>query len=453
MATRTGGDHTPFVARLLARAHWPREPRWLVACSGGPDSLALLALAARARPGQVVAAHVDHGLRAESASEVDVVRAAAHGFGVPAITQAIELGPGGNLEARARRGRYGALEEMRVAATCDVVLTAHTLDDQAETVLLAMLRGAGSTGLAGIAPRRGVIVRPFLEVRRGETRELCRTLGLAPIEDPMNDDPSFVRVWLRREVLPNLIAGSDRDLALVLARQAAALRDESELLDALAAEAAGDGPELAVDDLLRLPRAIARRTVRQWLPARVGADAVEGVIELAEGRAVALELPGGVMVRRTAGMLVLMPSAASDPPEPVSLSVPGVVSFGGVEVRVRVDGVAPVGWPDGRSVCVLDADVVGPTITLRTPLAGERFRPLGCAGTKTIVGARADDGVPIHERTRLPVVTRSDGEILWVLGYRVAHQARVTPRTRRYCWMTADIPDSPNDVVAEAAPA
>src|SRR5262249_33042123 len=145
-----------------------------------------------------------------------------------------EVGGGPNLEARARDARYEALERVRVRGGAAAILVGHTRDDQAETVLLQMLRGAGLPGLAGMARRRGLIVRPLLGVRRGETRELCARLGLAPVHDPMNDELQHRRVWLRREIIPELERGADRDLVEVLARQADVLRDDDAVLEEIA---------------------------------------------------------------------------------------------------------------------------------------------------------------------------------------------------------------------------
>ena len=189
--------------------------------SGGADSLALLVLAVDA--GCVVTAvHVDHGLRAGSAGEADVVRAAAARYGAGFRSLTAHVAPGPNLEARARRRRYDALPPG--------VLTGHTADDQAETVLLNLLRGAGLDGLAGMAPDR----RPIRDLRRAETRGLCRALGLAPVDDPSNDDPAFRRNRVRHEALPLLAEVAGRDLVPILARQAELARDDAAALDELA---------------------------------------------------------------------------------------------------------------------------------------------------------------------------------------------------------------------------
>jgi tRNA(Ile)-lysidine synthase len=265
--------------------------------SGGPDSLALLALAVHAGC-QVLAVHVDHGLRPGGEVEAEVVRRAAERFGARFRAEHVEVAPGPNLEARARAARYGVLP--------DDVLTGHTADDQAETVLLNLVRGAGLDGLAGMAPAR----RPLRRLRRHETRGLCTALGLAPVADPTNDDPAFRRNRVRAELVPLLDAIAERDVVALIARQADLVRDDVVLLEELAA--AVDPTDARA--LAAAPVALARRAVRRWLRTagpggaeRYAPDAAatERVLAVARGEAVACELAGGWRVGRTGGRLRL----------------------------------------------------------------------------------------------------------------------------------------------------
>ena len=237
--------------------------------------------------------HVDHGLREGSADEAGVVAAAAARFGARFESRTVHVAPGPNLEARARAARYGVLPKD--------VATGHTLDDQAETVLLNLLRGAGLDGLAGIRRRC-----PLIRLRRAETRALCAQVGIEPVEDPSNVDPAFRRNRVRHELLPLLDDIAGRDVAAVLARQAELLRDEADLLDDLAASI--DPTDARV--LAAAPAALARRAVRRWLAGEHPPDAaaVERVLAVARGEAVACEVAGGLLIRRSGGRLSVTPT-------------------------------------------------------------------------------------------------------------------------------------------------
>lgn len=285
------------LTKLLPRTDFPPAGSGLVcAVSGGADSLALLVLAVAAGC-EVTAVHVDHGLRPGSADEAAVVADAAARFGAAFESVRVDVAPGPNLEARARAARYAALP-------VDVA-TGHTLDDQAETVLINLMWGAGLDGLAGMrtgpSPRGSSVQRPLLRLRRTETRAVCDDAGLVPLEDPSNDDLSYRRNRVRHELVPLLNDIAGRDVAPVLARQADLLRDEADLLDALAAELdPADARALAA-----APPALARRAVRRLLTGEHPPDAaaVERVLAVARGEAVACEVAPGMRVRRSGGRL------------------------------------------------------------------------------------------------------------------------------------------------------
>jgi len=283
---------------LLDRCTFPAPGTpFTCAVSGGPDSLALLALAVAAGC-DVTAVHVDHGLRPGSAAEADVVAAAAAGLGARFRGTRVEVGPGPNLEARARAARRAALPAGSA--------TGHTMDDQAETVLVNLLRGAGLDGLAGMAPGPA---HPLLGIRRSQTHLLCEALGLEPVADPSNTDRRFVRNRIRHELLPLASAIAGRDLVPVLARQATLLADEAGLLDELAA---GVDPGDA-NALSSAPTPLARRAARRWLrgdaPHPPDLAAVERVLAVARGLMGATDVAPGVRVRRSRGALSSAPIA------------------------------------------------------------------------------------------------------------------------------------------------
>jgi len=253
-------------ADLQARCSFPPAGTAVTcAVSGGADSLALLVLAVD-HGCDTTAVHVDHGLRPGSDREAEVVAAVAEGWGAAFRSVTVAVAPGSDLEARARRARYAALPPD--------VLTGHTADDQAETVLLNLLRGASLDGLAGYAPAR----RPLRALRRHDTHKLCADLGIQPVHDPSNDDPRFRRNRVRHELLP--------------------------LLDALA-EAIDPTDARA---LAAAPAPLAARAVRRWLrtgPEQHPPDAatVARVLAVARGEASACEVGGGRAVRRHAQRL------------------------------------------------------------------------------------------------------------------------------------------------------
>jgi tRNA(Ile)-lysidine synthase len=289
------GDHA-VPPELVGRCTFP-APGTPLACavSGGADSLARLARAVAAGC-DVVAVHVDHGLRPGSADEADVVAAAAGALGARFRAARAEVAPGPNLEARARAARRAVLPAGAA--------TGHTMDDQAETVFVNLLRGAGLDGLAGMRPGPS---HPLLAIRRSETHALCARLGLDHLEDPTNADPRFVRNRVRHELLPLAGAIAGRDLVPLLARQAAILADEADLLDDLAAAIdPGDAESLGV-----APPPLARRAARRWLrgPAPHPPDlaAVERVLAVARGQMAATDVAPGVRVRRRRGTLSTEP--------------------------------------------------------------------------------------------------------------------------------------------------
>lgn len=290
-------------AELLDRCRFPPARTPIVcAVSGGADSLALLILGIAAGCA-VTAVHVDHGLREGSAAEAHVVAAAATRFGAAFEARSVEVAPGPNLEARARAARYAVLP----AGVC----TGHTADDQAETVLLQLVRGAGLRGLAGMQPGPR---HPLLALRRHETHSLCRTLGVAVVDDPMNSDPRFARVRMRTEVLPLLDDIADRDVAPVLARNAALAAEACDALDTWSDSV----DPTDVQALLSVPRPLARWAIRRWLVAASGAAhppdsaSVDRVLAVVDGSVRAAEIVGGWRVARTAGRLRL------EPPAPIS---------------------------------------------------------------------------------------------------------------------------------------
>ena len=309
----------PAVAavRSAVRAVLSSHRDVLVACSGGADSLALAAAVAFEAPRAGVRAGlvtVDHGLQPGSGAVAAGVAALGYELGLdPVEIVPVAVGTGGGPEAAARAARYAALDAAAGALGATVLL-GHTLDDQAETVLLGLGRGSGPRSIAGMRAVDGRYARPFLSLRRETTAAACAALGLEPWTDPHNLDPAFQRVRLRHEVLPLLEDVLQGGVAEALARTAALLQDDLDALDAWAAAAAPDASAAAALDvraLAELPRAIRTRVLRAWA-AGAGADplsaertaAMESLVTSWRGQG-PIQLSGGVSVRRRSGRLEL----------------------------------------------------------------------------------------------------------------------------------------------------
>lgn len=297
----------------------------LAACSGGADSLALAAalafVAPRAgfRAGLVT---VDHRLQTGSAERAEQVAEIATDMGLtPVETLTVTVGAEGGPEAAARDARYAALAEAADRLQAAAVLLGHTRDDQAETVLLGLVRGSGLRSISGMAARTGRYRRPFLDLPRATTVAACRAIGLTPWDDPHNDDPRYTRVRVRKRVLPMIEDELGPGVAEALARTARMAREDADALDQWAESAfsdcalsdIGESVTLSVPALEKLPDAVRRRVLRR---AAIAAGAPSGALSathvLAVDRLVtrwhgqkAVDLPGGLSAVRRYGTLIL----------------------------------------------------------------------------------------------------------------------------------------------------
>lgn len=452
-------------AALTHGCRIPRGAAVVVAVSGGADSMALLhafhALAPR-QGWRLTVAHLHHGIRGARADEdARFVRQAVRRLRLPCVVgradvPALARRRGVSLEMAARTARYAFLLRTARRAGADVVATAHTADDQAETVLLKLLRGAGRTGLSGIAPETAVggcrVVRPLLGVSRSAILAYLRQAGAAWREDETNADRSFLRNRVRHDLLPLLEREFNPRIRETLNRMSRIFAAEDEWLEELAARSAADcevpapgrdatGTALACDRLRRLPLAVRRRVLRHWLIRRgvpescLDFETLERVTALndaARGNKVLL-LGEGCRVRRSYGRLHL---GAADPAASSAfmavLRVPGTTLIPGAGWRI-VTRLAP-GLVKERAPCAGTLPARASfsaaawdrqAIAVRPWKAGDRMAPWGLAGTKKIQDILVDQKVPRAERQRLPVF-ESGGEIVWLPGYRVARSWAVT---------------------------
>jgi len=453
----------------------------VVAVSGGADSVALLHIMWRlAKPMglRLHVGHLNHLLRGEQAEEdarfvVDLARA----LGLPctvgredvaARAAAARIG----LEEAGREARYSFLRRLAGEVGASRIALGHTRDDQAETVLMRLLRGAGIEGLAGIPPVRGAIVRPLLAVGHAELEEYCRQQGLAWRLDPYNFDPGYLRNRVRHRLLPCLEEVAGRGVRERLAELAEVLRADVEWLReveerTLADQASVRGEAIVIDPgrLEALPLALRRRVLRRAIQAvkgpgrQVGFAHVQAVLDLlgqhvgrreggeADGGAAArsrhpggeVHLPGGVVARLAPEGLVLEPGragpAARGGREAVAyqypLEVPGMVEVpeAGLLIWASVvcDPVPLTG--DLARRAVLDYNKTGARLLVRSWRPGDRFFPLGMESPKKLQDFFVDEKVPRVQRQRIPLVLSGE-DIIWVVGYRIDHRYRVTPATR-----------------------
>jgi len=490
------------VEREVARAAqthalWPVGVTLVAAVSGGADSLCLLGtlLALRERghplaPAEIVVAHLDHGLRGEAgAADADFVAELAGQLGLRFVGERVDVlavarQERRSLEDAARRARYAFLRRVAAEVGAARICTGHTCDDQAETLLLHLVRGSGLAGLAGMAPLSGDVARPLLMVTREQTEAYCAAHGWTPREDPSNVDPRFLRNRIRHELLP-VLERVNPNLRETLARNAALIAADERYLEqqtdgawsAVARPTALQTVELDRAATRAQPPALRHRVFRRAARLVAGTEPMaEHVLEarhielldglLARGTTgSALDLPGGLRASLTYDTLAFArsPQPASpggslpvgvpevDDAQDRVLPVPGAVELPGAGWRVRAwhldrpaglecEGAellppfehigvnAEVGRAEQR--VYVDADAAGEPLRVRAWRPGDRFRPMGMAHEKKLQDFFADAKVPRALRHRLPLVI-GPRHLIWVAGERIDERVRLTPSTQR----------------------
>ena len=429
--------------------------RVAVALSGGSDSMALLhLLRGLAAAGDLQlrgVIHVNHQLRGDQ-SEADerFCRDVAVRVGLPMHVERIDVAAerrlaGGSLEAVARRLRYAALTRGAAALGSDRIAVGHTRDDQAETVLLKLLRGAGATGLGGIYPRRGNLVRPLLGMGREELRAWLSAEGHDWREDATNADTTLTRNRIRGELLPYLEQTFAPHVREILARTADMMRDEAALLDDLASarvvevvEQVGDMVSMDRAALNRLPPALGRRVVRAALRLAsgdrwAGLAEVETVLEVARGHRPAADLPGA-RAELLGAAVVLLQGGHHQRTEPegfrYELSVPGSVWVPQAECRVDAVMTAPGERPQRLPSTEALVTGVEDGLVVRSWQPGDRMRPLGLGGHKKLQDLFVDRKIRRSDRGRIPLVVDAKDRIVWVAGHAISEEFRVTDPTK-----------------------
>ncbi|MEN8114485.1 MAG: tRNA lysidine(34) synthetase TilS [Actinomycetota bacterium] len=397
------------------------DGRLVVALGGGADS-AVVAWLVASRPG-TTGIFVRHGLEGSDQLE-GAVRALGDELGLPVAFVDAPVDPGPSLEERARSERWGAIEE--ATGPGDTIVTGHTLDDQAETVLMNLLRGAGSGGIAGMEAGRSGIARPLLTATRAEVREVAIELDLPFSDDPANESLEHLRNRIRKQLLPHLESDYRPAIRRVLARAGSLAAADNTLIEELAA----DVPVVEESDVVSIPAAaistapepIASRVVRRALRCLFAPYAgtrgdVDGVLAVAAGTSETANLSGGFVARRE-GPLVVVARREIPAPEAAAVAIPSIVTFGDVTVTFEVGEQPGV---RRRSTLFVDPGALAGGATLRAAAEGDRIDIGG--GAKSVREVLGEHGVPVRRRAAWPVVV-ADARIVAVVGLRIASWAR-----------------------------
>jgi tRNA(Ile)-lysidine synthase len=434
--------------------------RVLAAVSGGPDSVALVALLLRLReemPLEVRLAHFNHRLRDEAADDERFVAALAGRLVLPlaagsADVRAVAARRKLNLEEAARDLRYGFLRRTAAAGGATKIATGHTLTDQAETVLMRLMRGTGLAGLGGIAPVLAgppcPVVRPLLDIAGPDLRAWLEARDIPFREDASNRDLRYLRNRVRAELLPELAGRYEPRIVAHLARLAGLVREDEELLQGFVEELLDEfirrrGRDVFLD-LKTLPLllpALARRVGREFLRQTAGSlrdvsfEDVESLLALGENKEFVLRK--GLVLRREGGLVGLKKTAAPAASRPYAAAWDGRGELdlpdAGLVIRGSRRRPAGPGRPlrkDDRAGADLDADTLVFPLTVRSRRPGDLYRPLGAPGRKKLKEILRAKGVPAADRAARPVFL-SRGSIVWVPGLPVAEAHKVSASTTR----------------------
>ncbi len=427
----------------------------IVAVSGGPDSICLvdiLACLSKEMETTLVIAHFEHGLRPEEDTyETGMVREYARSLNVPFETErAFGLSPvSSSLEERARELRYDFLERMRKKHNAHKIAMGHNLNDQAETVLMRLLRGSGMTGLSGIPPvRDNTVVRPLIETRREDIIDYLESGNFKYATDSSNRDNRFLRNKIRMELLPEMIKYQP-GLIEILGKLARNLRDENSFFESLTEkwvdeqlerDESGD-PFLDIHSLKDLPDAFLRRILRNTIKRHnktlyaIQWDHVQDIIDLISNKRpnISINLPEGLIIRKEYNRLVFTSTTACTELFSYTIGDRGRINIHEIGKTVGIEEFGnkeQAAVPGDKNTALLDKDLLPYPLTIRNFRPGDRFIPLGMTGHKKVKNFFIDLKIPPAERKQIPILVKDD-KIAWICGYRIDDRFRVTERTKR----------------------
>jgi len=444
----------------------------LAAVSGGPDSIALLRVLIMLSPEyrlKLTVAHLNHGLRGiEADGDEDFVRRLCAETGIPCVCRksdihSLRAGHGGSLEEVAREERYRFLEETANSCGAGKIATGHHCDDQAETVLINLVRGTGLEGLKGIAPvRNGRIIRPLLDVSMSEITNFLEKEGLTYRTDSSNLTPFFLRNRIRNDLLPSLRKDYNPQIVKGLCQTADIMRRDDEYLQEAVRKTlsnwgvvpGGEEITLPLTSVQGLPVALQRRIIKVLTEGslKVGAAGIaychiNAVLDLAlNPRCVAsLDLPRGIRIEKKRGTLLIgrqcerkrggsrqvceLPTRRFE----IVVKVPGMVSLIGPEQTIRFEFIEKPDLSEMKKspkVAFMDDERIHPPLVLRNVKPGDRMAFLGMGGTKKLKDYFIDQKISRTTRDKIPLLADALG-VIWIAGERISERVRVTGLTKK----------------------
>ncbi|MCP4682412.1 MAG: tRNA lysidine(34) synthetase TilS [Desulfobacterales bacterium] len=432
-----------------------RNDHIVVAVSGGPDSVCLLSVLHELKDElgiELITAHLDHGLRPqEDADETRFVESLANALELPFVTEKADSGiktQKGSLEEKARDIRYQFLEDVKKRHSAQKIALGHTLNDQAETVLMRLLRGSGPSGLSGIPPcRDATIIRPLIQVSRADVLSYLESKGLKYVTDSSNLETRFLRNRIRSHLLPQLEEYQPRIIE-VLGQTSEIMRRDEQWLNKEAKKWLGNKSENRDDGSIQIhlssfrdiPDALKDRVIRQALNAtggtlrRISSRHIDAVNQMAMGSKpqALVNLPNGLIAKRVYDKLVFsVPGDRQSDSLNYSLDGPG--TFHPEACTISLEEIPIDALPDmgaGPWTAFLDADLITYPLEIRNPRPGDSFIPLGMTGHKKLKDFFIDLKVPSDARERVPILTHKDMP-LWICGYRIDDRFKVTSNTKR----------------------